>query len=177
MRLVHRHSDTLFYPTSALLRSSLSDLFDVKEIGFPETPVGDPIPRHVSHCVPRAVAIVVLDGTPSSRNWRLIQSFRHAGAKEISLPKFIWSIASAQYHHTRLQKAIRDEFQRREFNDLLTFLDNQNMLDELIDVFLKAINSNDSVVILETGAKVELATRIRARVGQQFVVWDLQKLD
>ena len=51
------------------------------------------------------------------------------------------------------------------------------MLDELIDLFLKAINSNDSVVILETGARLEFATRIRARVGQQFVIWDLQKLD
>ena len=73
MRLVQRHSDTQFYPTSALLRTSLSDLFDVKEMGFPETPVGDPIPRHVFHCMPRAVAIVVLDGTPSSRNWRLVE--------------------------------------------------------------------------------------------------------
>jgi SAM-dependent methyltransferase len=176
MRIVQRHSDTLFYPTMALLRSNLSDLFDVREVGFPEAPIGDPVPRYVFHCVPRSVAIVVIGGAASARNWRLVDSFRRAGAKEISLPKFVWSIATAQFHHTALQQTIRDEFPKRSFEDLLAFLEGRDMLNELFDWLLKAINLNDSVVILETGVDAGITTKIRTRADKKFSIWDLTKL-
>jgi SAM-dependent methyltransferase len=175
MRLVQRHSDTLYYPTMALLRASLSKFFDVREIGFPEAPEGDPVPRYVFHCLPKAVSIVLLTGEISSRSFPIVESFRRAGAKQLNLPKFLWSIARADYHHSMLQSTIRDQFPGMSIEELIEVLDQRNLLDELIELVLKTVNASDHLVLLETGMMGTINDRIQEYAQKHYVVWHLAR--
>jgi len=175
MRMVQRHSDTLFYPTMALLRASLSRFFDVREIGFPEAPEGDPVPRYVLHCILKSISLVIVPGEVSSRNFPLVETFRRAGAKQLNLPKFIWAIASAAFHHSELQTTVRDNFHRLQIDELIDLLSERGLLEELLTMILRTINKSDQLVILETGIAGEFNDMLAECARKNHVVWTLER--
>jgi SAM-dependent methyltransferase len=162
MRVIKRHSDTLFYPTFSLLEAQLTNYFDYRQLDRGQIAIGDPVPRYVFHCHKPRAQVMIFDGYASARDSFLKVGLSKLDAKILNLENFFRDLVEPPYVHTELQQLVaKTPWPSGYLRGLLKTLDQARLLDNALTLFLTAIAPSDRLVRLEIyGSDYNLVPKI-----------------
>lgn len=175
MVFASRHSDARWYPTWPLLEEMLTD-FSVRRVAKAEPVEGDPVPRAVFHCTRRKTTVMLIRGEMGHGKTTLAASMAEAATKTVALDVVVSRIATGQFHHTALQKFIRDHYDPRDLSKIYRGIDDNYLTEDYAQMLAEGIARTDELVIVE-GLVTELqVSALARRLGDKALLWDVQRL-
>lgn len=173
---VQRHSDACLYPTISLLLEDLLQGYAVRRFHGPEVTPGDPVPREVFHCSPQRPVVNIVHGNSKDGKSFLGSRFlAKAATKTYSIDVILARIATAQHHHTALEKAIRDAYASNGLFGIHIAIEQQDLSHDLAKVLAELVSHNDELVVFEGYLRPGVLTSLSEELGKFAVVWHTSK--
>lgn len=171
-----RHSDACLYPTIDLLLEEFLRGYAVRRFYRPEVTPGDPVPREVFHCSPQRPIVNIVHGESRDGKSFFGSGFlAKAATKTYSIDIIIARIAKAQYHHTPLEKAIRDACDSESLLGIHVAIEEQNLSDEFANMLAELVSPSDEFVVFEGYLRPPVLTALSEKLGKFSVVWHTSK--
>jgi Methyltransferase domain len=170
--LAGRHSDSRWYPTLPLLEEMLED-YSVRRVGPPELTEGDSVPRSVFHCRPRMPIVMLIRGATQVGKSTLAATLREAATKVVSLDAFVTRIAMAQYHHTPIQRMLRDAYDPKNLGKIYHGIDDTGLTAEYARLLVEGIAHSDRLIVIEGLITEAQAAALAAQLEGRAFVWDV----
>jgi len=167
-----RHSDACLYPTTDLLLGEFLRGFAVRRFYRPEVTPGDPVPREVFHCsLQRPIVNIVQGGSRDGKSFLASGFFAKAATKTYSIDIIIARIATAQYHHTPLEKAIRDAYDSKSLFSVHVAIEEQGLSNEFAIMLAELVSPSDEFVVFEGYLRPPVLAALSENLGKFSVVW------
>lgn len=171
-----RHSDACLYPTIDLLLEEFLRGYAVRRFYRPEVTPGDPVPREVFHCSPQRPIVNIVHGeSRDGKSFFGLGFLAKAATKTYSIDIIIARIAKAQYHHTPLEKAIRDACDSESLLGIHVAIEEQNLSDEFANMLAELVSPSDEFVVFEGYLRPPVLTALSEKLGKFSVVWHTSK--
>jgi hypothetical protein len=155
--VMHQRSDgTLWYPTERHLFENLLEDFTYRRVAIPAAPAGDAIPRSSG-------------SGKSSTAQTLIQS----ATQTISLDVWIYRMRTAQFHHTPLQRFVKDYDVSMGLAHLYEDIDLMGHTEEFAKLLSSGIGNTDTLVVIEGALSKHQVEAITRALDGRARVWEL----
>lgn len=177
VRSVSRYGDNLVYPTMDYLKNVLLEGLSYKWMAGGYKVEGDPVPRHVFHCMKRKRTVIFVVGGSKSGKTYLANTMLSAGAdKIISVDDVLVDIGHAQYHHGEFEKYVRSVI---DTNNLGALYEQIEGSDRLKKDFAKWIGSlvydNDQCIVIEGNVLGQTRNAIKELLSET-VFWEISRV-
>jgi SAM-dependent methyltransferase len=174
---VQRHDGTHLYPSMRLLREHLLRDFAWREVAGAEMAGSDPVPRYVFHCSPKRPTVIVFRGRPGQGKSVAAWSLHRSATKTILLDLFLHRVATAKYHHTRLEKFIKENNTGRNLGLLYEGIDTADLTSDYAQSLARTIAPSDEMVVIDGYMTDAQFTALQKACGGHVKLWDAQACD
>jgi hypothetical protein len=175
MVLVQRHSDSRWYPTLPLLRRELLRDYVVRQITYGHFAEGDPIARSVFHCRVRRPTVMLISGQSADGKTALAETLADSAAKLVPLDFMLTRIATAAYHHTPLQRVIRDAHSPGLLFPMYEAIDEHGLTDDFARLIRESIEPADRLVLVEGALTDRQTLAVEAALSGRAAVWHARR--
>lgn len=172
--VMHQRSDgTLWYPTERHLFENLLEDFTCRRVAIPEAPAGDAIPRTVFHCARRLPSVLLVRGSSGSGKSSTAQTLVQSATQTISLDVWIYRMRTAQFHHTALQRFVKDYDVSMGLAHLYEDIDLMGHTEEFAKLLSSGIGNTDRLVVIEGALSKRQVEAITKALDGRARVWEL----
>lgn len=169
---IQRHSDDRLYPTLDLLLTEFLSGYAVRRFHKPEETPGDPIPREVFHCtLQRPIVNIVYGDTRAGKSFLADRFLSKSATKRYSTDVIISRIANAHYHHTLLERTIRELCTPNNVFRVHEGIDERNLTEDFAAVLADLVARDDELVIFEGYLSEAVLKALSRRLSKFAVVW------
>jgi SAM-dependent methyltransferase len=176
MVLVQRHSDSRWYPTANLLTSRLLTQYAFREVSSGKVEPGDPVPRHVYHCLLSLPTVLLFRGQTGHGKSSAARLFGVQATKNISLDHFVYRISAGKFHHGGLQLLIKEKFNADDLTALYESIDKVGLTDEYVRLLAGAIAPSDISVVIDGYMTDRQADALGRALNGRAIMWDARRL-
>lgn len=168
---VQRHGDARFYPTTELLLSEFLRGYAVRRFYRPEATPGDPVPREIFHCTLQQPIVNIVSGGSGLGKSFFAHRLSESATKTYSTDVLITRIAKGQFHHSSLEKAIRDLWTPDNLFSVHKGIDDQNLTEDFANLLAEFVAPDDEVVIFEGFMSEPLRKALSRKLSSFAIVW------
>jgi hypothetical protein len=167
-----RHSDVCLYPTSELLMKELLRGYAVRRFYERVVLAGDPVPRDVFHCTPLLPIVNIVRGASGDGKTFFVQ--RHLSGlatKTYSVDSILTKVANSSYHHSAVEKAIKEHYNGRRLVSTHEALEKAGHTEALADLLADMVSRDDELVVFEGYMSDAVCDALSKRLNAFAVVW------
>jgi tRNA A37 N6-isopentenylltransferase MiaA len=105
----------------------------------------------------------------------LASCLAQSATKVVSLDGLVTQIAIGKYHHTEVQKFIRDEYDDENLSKIYYGIDQHGLTEEYAKMLAEGISRSDRLVVIEGLITEEQAAALTSELQDAAFLWDVQK--
>jgi len=146
---MQRHDGTCWYPSRRFIEEYLLSDFAFRQIGAPELIGTDPVPRYVYHCRRRIPTVLLFRGQTHTGKSSVAMGLYESATKVIELDLFVYRIATAKHHNTRIKKYIKEKNTGYDLTYLYEGIDSEGFTEDWARLLAKTVAATDKIVVIE----------------------------
>jgi SAM-dependent methyltransferase len=176
MVLIQRHGDSRWYPTLPLLQEVLLRDFSVRRVTHGDLTEGDPVPRSVFHCRRLMPTVLLVHGVPDAGKSWLAGLMRESATKIVQLDYFVSRMARAEFHHTDLQRLVRDAYNAKALGSIYSAIDEKGLTDDFARTLAESVGTSDRFVVIEGHLSDRQTDALRRTLAGRAYVWQAERM-
>jgi hypothetical protein len=146
--------------------------YAVRRFHRPEETPGDPVPRDVFHCtLQRPIVNIVYGDTRAGKSFFADRFLSKPATKRYSTDVIVSRIANARYHHTPLEKTIRELCTPNDVSRVHQGIDERNLTEDFAAVLADLVARDDELVVIEGYLSEPVRKALSRRLSKFAIVW------